>query len=176
MGLNYAPQGCYQSADGRWVSLSVRTDLEWGKLCDVIDRQDMKNNAMFETYSKRVKNRQQLDITMQETINLMESSSLADRLRSQGIACEIVLSFGEVLKSPVYSDKEMFYELQHKEAGTFSYPKPPWSFSKSTIKTHLAAPTLGQHTDIILSELVGLPERLIEDMKESECIGTYPLI
>ena len=176
MGLNYAPQGCYQSSDGRWVSLSVRTDLEWGKLCDVIDRQDMKNDAMFETYSKRVKNRQELDITMQETINLIESSSLADRLRSQGIACEIVLGFGEVLKSPVYSDKEMFYELSHKEAGTFSYPKPPWSFSKSTIKPHLAAPTLGQHTDIILSELVGLPERLIEDMKESECIGTYPLI
>ena len=175
-GTNYAPQGCYESVDGRWLALSVKSDSEWGKLCDVLDRQDMKNNAMFETYSKRVKNRHQLDITMQETINLIESSILADRLRSQGIACEIVSDFSEVLKSPLYTDKKMFYELHHTEAGTFSYPEPPWSFSRSGTRTHLAAPTLGQHTDIILSELVGLSDSLIENMKASECIGTYPLI
>ena len=175
-GINYAPQGCYETLDGRWLALSVKSDSEWEKLCDVLDRQDMKNNSMFNTHLNRVENRNQLDISIQQTINGIESSPLADRLRFRGISCEIVFGFGEVLKSSVYSEKKMFYELHHKEAGTFSYPNPPWSFSESGIKTHLAAPTLGQHTDTVLSELVGLPESLMHNMKDSECIGTYPLI
>lgn len=174
--INYAPQGCYETSDRKWLALSVKSDLEWDKFCDVIGRVDLKNDKRFNTHSNRATNRKKLDSNLQEMIKVLESSFLSERLRRHGIACELVHNFSEVLNSAVYKDKEKFFILDQDDVGTYSYPSPPWDFSGSSIRMQLPAPTLGQHNKEILSDLIGLSDSLVYEMKKSECIGDFPLV
>ena len=132
--INYAPQGCYETLDRKWLALSVKSDLEWDKFCDVIGRVDLKNDKRFNTHSNRATNRKKLDSNLQEMIKVLESSFLSERLRRHGIACELVHNFSEVLNSAVYKDKEKFFILDQDDVGTYSYPSPPWDFSGSSIR------------------------------------------
>tara|TARA_Y100001970_G_scaffold285592_1_gene405781 strand:- start:321 stop:1541 length:1221 start_codon:yes stop_codon:yes gene_type:complete len=65
----------------------------------------------------------------------------------------------------------LFQEIEHPELGSFLTPGSPFDFSDFPRETVERAPVLGEHTDIILSEVLGLSEREIGSLHDKGVVA-----
>ena len=64
----------------------------------------------------------------------------------------------------------MVVETQHSEAGTLKVVGTPMNFSNTPCRIEKACPDLGEHTYEVLSNLLGLSEKKIKDLRGSKAI------
>ncbi len=70
-------------------------------------------------------------------------------------------TIAEVMKHPQVLARDMLVEIDHPVAGTITVPGIPVKLSETPGALRSAAPTLGEHTEALLSELLGYtPNRL----------------
>ena len=89
----------------------------------------------------------------------------------------MVLNCGpDTYADPHLNEREFFQIVEHPEAGIFPMSGPVLRFDSSYGSlTHNPSPTLGQHNNYILEDILGYSKSKIELMEEMEIIGTIPL-
>lgn len=65
----------------------------------------------------------------------------------------------------------MVTEIEHPECGPVKLVSPPVKFSQSKPSIRTPPPTLGQHTDEVLTEILGMSRSDIESLKEEGVIA-----
>jgi crotonobetainyl-CoA:carnitine CoA-transferase CaiB-like acyl-CoA transferase len=71
-----------------------------------------------------------------------------------------------VVNDPHINAREMIVEVEHPQAGKHRIVSSPMKFSRTPVKIERAGPELGSDTDDVLSNLLGLSEEEIEDLKK----------
>jgi len=173
---NAGPQGCYKSRDNKWVALSVTDQNEWNSLCLVLGIEDLKSDSRFLTRELRQKNGVDLDNIISEVIKKIDAVTVAEKIRENGIPCEVVLDTLQVATKQEFYDMELYEEILHRDSGAYYYVSPPWNYSRTRVTVREPAPTLGEHTESILRDLVDRNESIIQKMKDLGHIGTDPVI
>ena len=89
----------------------------------------------------------------------------------------MVLNCGpDTYADPHLNEREFFQIVEHPEAGIFPMSGPVLRFNSSYGSvTHNPSPTLGQHNNYILEDILGYSKSKIELMEHMEIIGTVPL-
>ncbi|HBI84294.1 MAG TPA: CoA transferase, partial [Alcaligenaceae bacterium] len=75
-------------------------------------------------------------------------------------------SIAEVFQEPQVLARGMKIELPHAVAGKVPLVGSPMKFSGTPIKHEIPPPSLGQHTDAILSEVLKKSEAEIAELKQ----------
>ena len=163
---NAGPQGCYRSWDNKWVALSVTDQNEWNSLCLVLGIEDLKSDSRFLTRELRQKNGVELDNIISEMIKKIDAVTVAEKIRENGIPCEVVLDTLQVATKQEFYDMDLYEEISHAESGTYYYVSPPWKYSRTRATVRVPAPTLGEHTESILRNLADRSESVIQKMKD----------
>jgi crotonobetainyl-CoA:carnitine CoA-transferase CaiB-like acyl-CoA transferase len=163
--LTVVPYSVYNASDGRF-SIAVGSEKLWSAFCRVIGRSDLEAHADFATNARRVENRRALDEILDAVFRGHTVAEWMERLSAAGIPCSPVLSFAEVVAHPQTVVREMFPTIgPHRVTG------PPVKLSDTPAQVGAAAPALGQHTDAVLSDLLGLDTRAIEDLRSAGIVG-----
>ena len=80
-----------------------------------------------------------------------------------------------VLDDPHLAARGFFEPIEHPDVGTHEYPSWPMRLSAGpSVAWRGPAPTLGQHTDDVLSEL-GVTDEELDHLRAEHVIGTEPL-
>ena len=90
--------------------------------------------------------------------------------RSAGIPCSPVLNFDEVASSPQTKLREMFPILDHPTAGPQRITGTPIKLSETPGAPGTAAPLLGEHTAVVLKELLDLSDKTIAELEQAAVI------
>lgn len=166
-----APHGVFRCAgDDRWVSLSVRDDAEWQRLCEVMDRPALAADACFATLAARKAHEDELEAVVTEWTQTRTADDVTERLQEAGIPAYPALDAIDMVDSPHVGAREYFVELEHPEVGTRRHMGIPWSMSRTPCRVRRPAPCLGQDTDAVLTEIVGLSRDEVAALRAREIV------
>ena len=174
-----APQGTYTcTGEDSWISLSVRSDSEWTALCGVLERPKWVSDTRFTDGLSRFRNHDLIDTLISEVTSSWSADELQGALQASGVPAGAVLD-GRALLFNEHLNARGFYEVvSHTESSgmpPLPYASRPWKFGETPGEIRSAAPTLGEHNRSILSDLLGLEDVRIAEMRDSGVIGASPV-
>ena len=97
------------------------------------------------------------------------------QLQSAGVSAGVVADNRRVVEDPHLQARGFWPLVQHKSVGPHLVSGIPWHFSRTPGAIRRAAPTLGQHTDYVLRELLGKSEAEIEELNATGVLETTPV-
>ena len=166
-------QGAYRAfkcADGRWVNVGASHRL-WPVLCRTLGVPELVDDPRFATATARVENHRALSEALQEAFLRRPSTEWIPLLQQAGLPSGPIKTIPEVLdEDPHVRAREMVVEVDHPVIGRMKTLGVPIKLSETPGAVTRAAPTLGQHTAEILSEL-GYTESEIDDLREAKVIA-----
>ena len=162
--LQIVPYQLFATADS-WMVLAVGNDGQWQRFCRVANRPDLAADERFTTNTQRVQNRDTL-------VPLVEAL-----LRTRTTAAwEKLLHEGEVPHAPVWTYADLFAQPEMAERLCVTVRDPsgqpvdlvasPFHLTGATTPQPTAPPALGQHTNEVLSELLGLNDEQLSRLRQ----------
>lgn len=169
--LHMAPHGVFRSkGEDRWVSLSVRDDAEWQRLCGVMGQPELASDAQFQTLAARKDNEAALEEIVTAWTQERTAAEATVSLQQAGIPAYPSLDAIDMINSPHVGARDYFVELEHPEVGKRRHMGVPWTMSRTPCGVERPAPCLGQDTDAILTEIVGLSQEEVAALREKDIL------
>ena len=166
---NVAPYQPFKTLDGH-VIVAIGNDGQFRRFCKHVGAEELADDARFKSNSDRVLNRAALADIMQGYIEKRASRDWMEELPKIAVPCGPINTIDQVFAEPQVVAREMKAEVAHPLAGTIAVVANPLKFSKTKIEYDKAPPTLGQHTDEVLSRILGLKPDEIARLRKSEII------
>jgi crotonobetainyl-CoA:carnitine CoA-transferase CaiB-like acyl-CoA transferase len=167
-----SPQGLFSCrGDEHWLALAIVTDEHWGALCNV-----MGDPA----WARGVDRRSDVDRIEEEIAAWCaerDVDELVDTLAARAVPAAPVVVPRDIVKNPQLRARNFFEAVEHPVTGKYELPSLPFRFAARGARPwyRSAPPTLGQHNDEVLRELLGLDDAAIADLRSRAIIGDRPL-
>jgi itaconate CoA-transferase len=153
-GANHAtiaPYGPVESGDGKLVYLGLQNEREWKKFCEsVLENPGLAADPRFDSNAKRVHNRPQLDLAMQEVFGKLTAAEIIARLDKAQIANSRMNTVQEFVEHPQLKAQQRWTTV-NSSVGPLPALLPPVTI-ENVEAVMKEVPELGQHTDAILKE------------------------
>jgi benzylsuccinate CoA-transferase BbsF subunit len=162
-----APCGVYPCAGvDRWIAIVADSDATWCSLTQAIEATALAGDARFATGLARWRHRRELDALLGQITAAWDGKTLMQRLQEKGVAAGVVNDAADMLRI----DQQMAYRehwayLDHLEMGRTAYGSMPFRFSNADVVPRSAAPLLGQHSDEIGQQRLGLTQADIRQLR-----------
>jgi formyl-CoA transferase/CoA:oxalate CoA-transferase len=151
------PYETFAGTDGDFV-IAVGNDELWRRFCGAVGLDDLAQDSRFATNRARVSNYDALRPLIADRLRARSRAEWIQRLQAVGVPCGSVRSIAEVLSDEHLQARSMIEVLEHASAGTIRVLGVPIKLSDTPGAVRRAPPALGQHTDAILREDVGLSD------------------
>jgi len=174
--LYAAPHGCYPCmGEDRWCAITVFSDEEWHRLCDAIGKPLWTHNPKFADIQGRLENVEELDRLVGEWTATHDANEVMETLQRAGVAAGIVQRGPDTIEDPQLKHLGAIIELDHPVAGKRLYPAIPFKMCDTQPLKSIRAPLLGEHTEEICRQLLGMPQDEIERLKLEGVLESTPL-
>ncbi len=167
---NIVPYQAFQTADGHMI-LAIGNDSQFERFCNLAGVPVLASDQRFQKNSARVQNREALIAQVAEIMLTRATDWWLDQLNKKGIPCGPINNLDQVFANPQVQHRGIRQELDHPLAGKAPSVANPIRFSDTPIEYKRAPPTLGQHTDQVLSEVLGLDSDQIGRLRAEEIIA-----
>ncbi|MFZ3132344.1 MAG: CoA transferase [Desulfosporosinus sp.] len=170
--LNVAPHGVYATQGvRRWVAIAVYNQSEWEALLKVMGNPVWADSEKFSSTADRLANLDELDRMIEEWTKKHKAYQLMERLVQAGVRAGVVQNSKDVLEDPHLNERGFWTYLNHQEMRRHVYNSSPLHLSKTPSQVDSPAPLLGEHTDMVMKEVLGLGETEISKLREEDVIG-----
>jgi formyl-CoA transferase/CoA:oxalate CoA-transferase len=147
------PFGIFQISD-RHIAIHCATDENWGKLCNAINRMDWLTDERFSNLENRRINRKDIYGFLNEWFSKKNDAiKTVKYLQQNGVPCELAQRVDEVAEDPQINSRNMFVEKEIPGLGTKKIVNVAYKINPSNAFLSGVPPSLGEHTELILSEL-----------------------
>ncbi|ANN65187.1 CaiB/BaiF CoA transferase family protein [Bordetella bronchialis] len=154
---NLVPYQVFAVSDGHMI-VAVGNDSQFRAYCGVIGLPELADDPRFATNPKRVVNREVLVPILAERMAQGERDHWLAELERVGVPAGPINTLDQVYEDPQVQFRQMRRELPHPVAGTVPIGASPLRFSGSPVEYRRAPPLLGQHTEQVLRERLGLTD------------------
>ena len=167
-----APHNAYPcQGDDSWCAIAVFSDEDWENFCDVIGNPAWTKDAKFATFYNRKKNEEELDKLIGEwTINHTALETM-ELMQEVGVAAGMVKKGEDIYQDPQLQEVNLFWVLKHKEIGDFPHMGQPSRLSKTPAQPRMPTPCLGEHTEYVCKELLGISDTEFDQLLISGAFG-----
>jgi crotonobetainyl-CoA:carnitine CoA-transferase CaiB-like acyl-CoA transferase len=172
-----APQNLYACrGEDRWLALAVTSDAQWQALRALMDDPDWARDAALATATRRRAEHDRIDRAIGAWCATRDADVLAEELLARGIPAAPVLPASRLPRNPQLVARGFFETVSHPIVGSHEHPALPIRLAGERRRWYTRpAPTLGQHTEEVLRDLLGLDERELERLRADGVIGTRPV-
>ncbi|MEE3327226.1 MAG: CoA transferase [Myxococcota bacterium] len=147
-----------------WVSLEVASDAQWQTLVEIMGRPSWAMASGLSEQAGRLEQVDEIERAVSAWTRSQKAEELMERLQASGIASGVVRDLAGLWSDPQLAVRKHFVELEHPFLGALAYERSGFRLSLTPGGVRLPAPTLGQHTDSILSGMLGLSQEEIEHL------------
>ncbi|ALJ37759.1 CoA transferase [Azospirillum brasilense] len=162
---NIVPYQAFATLDGH-IILSVGNDGQFAKFCQVAGRPELAQDPRYATNPARVANRKELVPILELLLEQRTSRDWLSALEAVGVPCGPINDVSQVFADPHVQARHIHQDLPHPTAGTVPTVASPIRYSATPIEHTVAPPTLGQHTDAVLEQALGLCAADIAALRE----------
>ncbi|MFC9455460.1 CaiB/BaiF CoA transferase family protein [Streptomyces sp. NPDC056983] len=161
-GLSVAPYNAYPTADG-WVTVLCPTDAHWERLRTLMD-DPAADDPRFATTSGRCAHMDEVDAIVRRWSKSLGKDELVNTLKGLKIPSSPVVTLPELLDDPHVKARGVVRTVAD-ERGEFTTLGSPLFLSDSPIVEPTRAGGLGEHTEVVLSEELGMAAEEIDRLR-----------
>jgi crotonobetainyl-CoA:carnitine CoA-transferase CaiB-like acyl-CoA transferase len=151
---NVVPYQVFKTSDG-FMIVAVGNDSQFRSYCQAIERADLASDPKYLTNRQRIINRDELIPLLEVIMASGKRDEWIAKLEAVGVPCGPIQSIDQVFDHPQVVARQIWKSMPHPIAGSTPTTASPMIFSDTPVEYRRAPPTLGQHTDEILQELLG---------------------
>lgn len=166
---NIAPYEAFSARDG-WFVLGAANEKQWGLLCDMLGRPELKTDSRFASNGKRVANRKALVEELNKIFPQKNVNDWLDDLMQAGLPCGPINSIPQVFAYPQAQAREMTLESEHPTAGMVRMTGFPYKLSETPAEIHAPPPLLGEHTEEVLTSLLDYSPEDVASLRAKKAI------
>ncbi|MFD4838062.1 CaiB/BaiF CoA transferase family protein [Achromobacter sp. NPDC058515] len=163
---NLVPYQVFAASDGHLI-VAVGNDSQFRNYCGAIGLPELSADPRFSTNPQRVKNREELVPLLAERMATGARDHWLAALEAVGVPAGPINTLDQVYEDPQVLARGMKRELPHPAAGTVPMAASPLKFSGSPVEYRRPPPMLGEHTEQVLSEKLGLSAEEIQALAQS---------
>ena len=160
-----APTNTYITSDNKYVIIGGNGDSIFKRLMNAIGRPDMANNPELEENQGRVDNEKEIDAAIEKWTKDHTSDEVLSTMDEVSVPAGPILSVEDMMKDEHYIATGMFQEVQ-ANGRTLQIPAMLPILTETPGTTEWPGPALSEHTDEVLSELLGKDEKEITQLRE----------
>jgi len=168
---SFTPFQVFETKDG-YIALALKGGIhdQWPVLCAVMGRIDLIDDLRFKDGWIRTENYKELAPIMVPVFKSKTTREWVIELEAVGIACSPVNSIAQAAASPQVQARNMIFDVEQPGVGVFKAVNSPFKFSRTRGETPGHAPGLGEHTDEVLSNLLGMSEGEVNKLRQDHVI------
>ncbi len=159
-------------ADGGkdFIILAVGNDGQYAKFCEVAGRPDLASEPRFVKNADRVRHRAELVPLLEAVMKTRPKADWLTALEAAKVPCGAINSLDEVFADPQVQARGMVTHWQHPLRADLPLVSSPIKLEKTPVRTDRPPPMLGQHTDEVLGELLGVDAARLATLRDRQVI------
>lgn len=163
-GLSVTPYNVYPARDG-WVAIICTTEEHWRSLTVAMGHPELADEARFATHTTRSACMDEVDdLVASWTAGLSRDDVWAACL-ARRVPAAPVRDLHEVLADEHLHARGYLVEVDHPELGRVTLPRSPIRYEGSSLADVSPSPLLGQHTEEVLAERLGLDAAAVAGLR-----------
>jgi len=172
-----APWDAFLTRDGKWVMVCAIGGDKFYQIYKSIGRKDLAEKYTGddeEAFEERSKNLHYLNEVFAQWSKEKTAEEIARFCEELSVSFGIVKDVNELLADPHLKDRNMVLDIKHPRLGDVKTFNTPIKFFESEAQVkedeNPSDPKLGEHTEEILSKILGLEKSELEQLKEQGVI------
>jgi crotonobetainyl-CoA:carnitine CoA-transferase CaiB-like acyl-CoA transferase len=169
-----APMGLFPckpggSNDYVYIYVNRANNRQWHRLLELIGHADLIGDARFETSADRYRHKSAIDDIIMPWTRQRTKHEAMELIGRAGVPAGAVFDFKELSENPDFERREIFQWIDHPTLGRVKMLAWPVKMSANKVSLE-AAPLLGQHTETVLSEWLGLSSERFQELSRKGAI------
>jgi len=160
------PYDTFKAADG-WVIIGVANDAVWERFSESSGLKSLASDERFTTNQKRVDNHADLKAEIEMWSSKLRIAEIVELLNSRDVPAAPIYSIKDVVEDPhIARSREMVVEMNHPLIGSVKLLNNPVKMTETKPKPRGPAPRLGEDTEEVLRELLGMTRREVKTLRK----------
>lgn len=151
-------------AKGGWFTVTAMAQKFWRPFCDAVGRPDLDDDPRFSTREARYRHREELLAILGPLFRERSVGEWVSRLEQSGVPVAPVNDLPAALDDPQVAARRMVIAMEHAAYGTVRVLGNPVKM-EGTEERFSAPPLLGQHTEEVLTGLLGYSPALAAELR-----------
>lgn len=167
---NLVPYGVFPASDGS-IIIACLTNAFWARICKALGMNEQILDPRFDTLQKRRDQRALVNEMISERTRQKTVAELEALLSEHQVPNAPILGITEALAQPQLVAREMVVETEHAVLGKIPIVNRAIRFPGDPQPVPTAPPVLGQHTDEILGDVLGLSAEDIAQLRQNKVVA-----
>lgn len=151
--------------EDRWIAIEAWTDAQWRACLELLERTGTGEAILHAPSDQRRREREPVEQAIGRLTAVWDPFELMAALRAAGVPAGVPLRGSDMLADPTLRQRGHFWNLSHPEMGDLDYSGPAYRFEATPSRLTKAAPCLGEDTDDVLSDILGMRQDEIEGLR-----------
>jgi crotonobetainyl-CoA:carnitine CoA-transferase CaiB-like acyl-CoA transferase len=162
----------YRCKDDNWIMLlNIQPDRFWKPTCEALGAVELITDPRFDNWQKRRENCVELIKILDKIFMTKKREEWVDILSAHGSLNAPVLRLHEAVNHPQVIANKDIVEWEHPTWGKSRYVAHPVKFDATPATISSPAPMWSQHTEEVLTEVLGMSWDEIGKLKDSKTIA-----
>ncbi len=167
---NIVPYQAFETSDGA-IILAVGNDGQFQRFCKVAECEELPANPDYATNGARLKNREQLVPIIKDIVKQKPMDFWLKELEANTVSCGPIYKLDQVFSNEHVLARDMKIEMEQPVTGAHvPLINSPIKMSGTPVTARMAPPTIGEHTDSVLQELLEMNEGELSKLREQGVI------
>lgn len=169
---NIVPYQVFRASDRDFI-IACGNDSQFISLCDAIGLPDLPRDPRFARNADRVANREEIIAILSQHFLTRCADEWVERVHPQGVPVGAINSIAQALEEPQVKARNMLVNIPHPLNPEFVTVGSPIKLSGTPVEYLRAAPMLGEHTDDVLKQQLGLDDKRLAELKAQGVIEQF---
>ncbi|MBC3907489.1 CaiB/BaiF CoA transferase family protein [Undibacterium umbellatum] len=166
---NIVPYQTFATSDGH-IIVAAGNDGQYKKFVQIGGLPELADDPRFSTNPQRVEHRDVLVPILANMVRLKSKQEWISMLEEAGVPCGPINKLNEVFEDPQVLARQMQIKLPHPTAGQVKLVASPMKLSATPVTYSSAPPLLGQHTQTVLTDVLGYDAHQLQALKTKNII------
>ena len=149
-----SPRGVYQAADGKWLSIAASNQGIAKRLFAAMGQPELIENPRYATNEVRMQHNDELQALVSGWVAEKPRAEVLKVLDDHEVVCSQVNDASDIVEDPHYQLRTLVELTGSQALGRVLTPGPVLHLEGYAGPTYDGVPTVGQHTDEVLAELL----------------------
>ncbi|HKI36793.1 MAG TPA: CaiB/BaiF CoA-transferase family protein [Gemmataceae bacterium] len=164
--LQIVPYQLFATAES-WLVLAVGNDGQWQRFCQAAERPDLAGDSRFMTNTLRVENRGVLVPLLEPVLRARTTREWEEQLTSAGVPHAPVWDYATLFAQPQAAARGLRVTVRDPQGRPVDLIGTPFHIGGATLPSPSMPPALGEHTDEVLREVLGLDAARVEELRRA---------
>lgn len=165
------PYGHFPTRDGKWVAIACTTDKMFGRLAEAMGRPELASSSLYGEQKARIESRTDVNEIVRDWCGSLTREEILARCNAVGAPAAPLNSIADIFGDRQFHARRNLLSIDDPNLGeTVIVPNVIPRLSKTPGRIKHLGPRLGQHTDSVLKELLGLTDAEIDELRTQRVI------